>query len=114
MFQYSSHRTQHLSEKEVFLGTIIGKGGAGTKRQREQSLVMKQRFNREVQDTIAWIRGDDGRALERATACLYLGQAVTSNRRGGYELELRSFGWISAGVCLEERERYQLGGKDPE
>ena len=106
MIQYFTHRAHNLTEKEVFLGTIIGRSGAATKRQRERSLVMKERFNREVRETIAWIRSDEN-VLERSVACLYVGQDIKKESRGKVELELRSFGWVSAAVCMEEVEKYQ-------
>ena len=108
MFQYSTHRAHHLTEKEVFLGKIINsKSGAATKRQRELSLVMKERFNREVRETIAWIR-EGGEALERSLACLYVAQrGEKSPRQGRLNIELHSFGWVAAAVCLEEVEKYE-------
>jgi len=109
MFRYSTHRAQHLTEKEVFLGFILGRSGAATKRQREMSLVMKERFDREVRETISWMRGDTD-ALERSIACLHLGKEIKRQSRGRVELELRSFGWIAAAVCMEELNKYQTGG----
>ena len=108
MFQYSTHRSNHLTEKEVFLGKIINsKSGAATKRQRETSLVMKERFNREVRETVAWIR-EGGEALERSLACLYVAQREQKGpRRGRLNIELHSFGWVAAAVCLEEVEKYE-------
>ena len=108
MFHYSTHRAHHLTEKEVFLGTIIGRKGAASKRQREQAMVMKERFDREVRETIGWIRGDEN-ALERSLACLYLGREIKTELRGRFELKLHSFGWIAAVLCLEEMDKYQSG-----
>ena len=110
MFHYSTHRAHHLTEKEVFLGTIIGRKGAATKRQRDQGMVMKEHFNREVRETISWIRADEN-ALERSLACLSLGREIKKERRGRFELELHSFGWIAAAICLEEMDKYQSGSE---
>jgi len=43
MAQYAVARTEYLTEKEVFVGTILGRSGAGSKYQREQSDYMKAR-----------------------------------------------------------------------
>lgn len=110
MFQYSTHRAHHLTEKEVFIGSIIGRNGRATKRERESALVMKERFDREVRETINWMRADEN-ALERSVACLHLGKDIKKESRGTFELELRSFGWIAAAVCLDEVEKYQIGSE---
>jgi hypothetical protein len=105
MFEYAFHRCHHLTEKEIFLGIIIGKSGAGTKRQRELAVVMKERFDREVREVNAWIRADND-ALERAIACLYLGKDARRDVTYRANVDLVSFGWIVAATCLQEVERY--------
>lgn len=112
MSQFGGNWASHLTEKEVFIGTIIGRSGAGSRRQREQSEVMRDRYRREVREVIAWMRGkgdeardDDDPALPLATACLYLGMNTEKEKWGGLggrEVRLRSFGWIAAGVCVRE------------
>lgn len=66
-----------ISELEVFVGTLLGKsGGVRTRRLREMSMDMKEKFERDVAFTVDCIaRGsqeEDGKdeALERSIACL--------------------------------------------
>jgi hypothetical protein len=105
MFEFAFHRCHHLTEKEVFLGTIIAKRGAGTKRQRELAAVMKERFDREVGAINAWIRNDND-ALERAIACLIVGKDARKDATHRINVNLASFGWIVAATCLQEVEKY--------
>jgi hypothetical protein len=105
MFEFAFHRCHHLTEKEVFLGTIIAKRGAGTKRQRDLAVVMKERFNREVREVNAWIHtGDD--ALERAMACLFVGKDARKDATHRVNVDMVSFGWIVAATCLQEVQHY--------
>ena len=119
MLQYSTHPTQTLSEIEVFSGNILGKnGGAQSKRQREFSSTMKDKYERDVAYTILWITQgggeEDGKegatagALERSIACLYVachhrGRERIGRRKVGEAL--MSFAWVAASVCLKELEK---------
>ena len=112
MHQYSTHPTQPVTEVEVFSGSILGKrGGAQSKRQREFSTTMKEKFDRDVTYIVQWItKGDVGdgskgedEALERSIACLWVGSQ--SNKRWKKYGELVSFFWITAAVCLKEVEK---------
>ena len=115
MFQYATHPAHPISEVEVFSGTILGKNGAQSKRQRESSKTMKEKHDRDMEYTVLCItRGDDadgtggsGRAeaLERSIACLYVAcNTVRVRKKVG---ALVSFVWIAAAVCLKEVQRLQ-------
>jgi len=111
MTQYSSHPVHLLLEKEVFVGNIIGKTGAQSKRQRENSVSMKEKFERDVAFIISCIVKDpttgkeSEEALERSIACLALAmEEKVPRRKVGV---LRSFLYVAAAVCLKEVERFQ-------
>ncbi|KAK5553706.1 hypothetical protein LTR46_008252 [Exophiala xenobiotica] len=103
MSLYAVHRTEHLTEKEVFIGTIMGRSGAGSKHQREQSDYMKTQFNGELRQIKTWMEdqtaddGDDG-FESLAAACLDVAVQEPSNSN----VDLRSFGWFAAGLCVPE------------
>ena len=44
MTEYSEHPLRPLSELEAFVGNILGRTGAQSKRQRELSTTMKEKF----------------------------------------------------------------------
>lgn len=112
IYQYSTHPVQLISELEVFVGTLLGKsGGKRTKRLREMSVDMKEKFERDVGFTVRCItKGSPpeeakDEALERSIACLAVaveevGVAWERVRR------LESFQYIAAAVCLAEVERF--------
>ena len=112
MLQYSTHRPHLLSEVEVFSGSILGKNGAQSKRQREASAEMKEKHDRDVAWTVLCItRGDDDdsgeEALERSIACLDV--ACNTEKVWKKAGTLVSFAWIAAAVCLREVERMPGG-----
>ena len=112
MLSYSTHPPHFISEVEVFSGNIIGKNGAQNKRQREFSASMKEKHERDVDSTVKCIiqgEGNSGNseALERSIAALWVGCNVVRVRKKVGTLV--SFGWIAAGVCLKEVEKFQLG-----
>lgn len=107
---YSTHPNHYLSEVEVFCGSILGKIGAASRRQRENSTSMKEKHERDVAYTVALInQGEENdqraEALERSIACLEV--ACTTTRVRKKVGRLVSFGWIAAAVCLREVERFQ-------
>ena len=115
MIQYATHPHHPLSEVEVFSGSILGKNAAQSKQQRENSITMKDKFDRDVTYITQWItHGDDeveennSEALARSLACLYVG----INQRGVRKKvgELVSFAWVAAAICLKELEK--LPGND--
>jgi hypothetical protein len=131
MFEYGPRPQCPLSEVEVFVGNILGKTGAQTKRQRELSMSMKERFEAELSFTVKCITktanhfydgedGEDGeansygvtekreQALPLSMACLWVGLNESAEvwkygKKG--KVQLRSFGYVAAAVCLKEAER---------
>lgn len=109
MFTYATHPNHALSELEVCCGCIIGKNGAQSKRQREFSLSMKEKHERNVAYTVACItHGNDNTnqadALERSLACLAVASETVRVRKKVGTLE--SFGWVAAAVCLREVDKF--------
>lgn len=102
MINYASHPAHALSEVEVFCGHIFGyKNGMPSKRQRENSVTMREKHERDVQRLISLIidgvsvvdgkvdgkivigsGGGRGDALERSIACLALAVGVVSPEGG--------------------------------
>ena len=119
MFEYSTHPPHCISEVEVCSGVIIGKYGAQSKRQREFSVSMKEKYERDVEYTVrSMLQGEDNSgtdaALERTIACLWVGcNVVRPRNKVG---TLISFGWVAAAACLKEVEKFRRGqriGKPP-
>lgn len=110
MIDYATNPTYFISEVEVFCGNILGKDGAQSKRQRDVSITMKEKHERDVAHIVAYITQgveDDNRleALERSIACLAIAcSTVRIRKKVG---TLVSFGWVAAAVCLQEVERFQ-------
>ncbi|KAI7382653.1 RNA-directed RNA polymerase [Hortaea werneckii] len=128
-YQFEPTARSPLSEGEVFAGSILGRqGGQQGKGLREMSKSMRERFETVVEYATARItHGDvavqeaddlddlsdqvrherDFEALPRAIACLYV--AVTergySDRLIG---EMKSFGYVAAGVALREMLRFRI------
>lgn len=100
MSRYTVHRNDWLTEKEVFTGTILGRSGAGSRYQREQSDYMRSRFNWELRDLKSWMErqthGDEEDFVYLAAACLH--HAV--NKKSNIDEKLSSFGWIAAAMCV--------------
>ena len=100
--------SQYLTEVEVFVGDILGRYGPQSKRQRDASLGMKERFERDVRFIVDCIIKEDQsaegakskEALPRSIACLSI--AVTESRPRRRVGTLRSFGYVAAAVCLRE------------
>ncbi|KAK5716659.1 hypothetical protein LTR15_009551 [Elasticomyces elasticus] len=127
MYTYCPTANTHLSEQEVFSGSILGRqGGAQGKPLRELSKTMRERFEAVAEYAILRItRGDqaaqlvadeewdepyDDREIEgfpRAIACLQVAveERGWADRQAG---ELHSFGYIAAGACLREMRRYWI------
>lgn len=100
MSTYAARRKERLTEKEVFIGTILGRSGAGSQFQRERSEYMKKGFNLRLRDTKSWMEGqtedDEQGFLHLSVACLSHAVWATSN----VDQNLRSFGWFAAGLCV--------------
>jgi hypothetical protein len=113
MHGYAVRRTDKLTEREVFIGTILGRSGARSKKQREQSDYMKTRFNGDLRGIKYWMEqqadeeGDeDGYGfLSLAAACLY----VAVKEESIIDNTLQSFGWFAAGMCVPDIARDQEG-----
>jgi hypothetical protein len=112
MSEYSDNPRRPLSETEVFVGNILGKTGAQSKRQRELSTTMKDRFNSDVAFIINNIVKDGAdpsmEALERSVACFYVSFKEIGRKRR-MDGELVSFRYVAAAVCLKEIERCTSG-----
>lgn len=132
MFEYGPRPQCPISEVEVFVGNILGKTGAQTTRQRELSTSMKERFEADLSFTIKCItktcnylydgedsedgEANDGhvmgrceRALASSMACLWVALNESAKvweygKRG--KVELRSFGYVAAAICLKEAEKF--------
>jgi hypothetical protein len=132
MFEFGPRPQCPLSEVEVFVGNIIGKTGAQTTRQRELSTSMKERFEADLSFIVRCIKkptshvfeGDEGENwsvsddlvpqsnepdLALSMACLWIGlneeaQVWEYGKRG--KVELRSFAYVAAAVCLKEVQKF--------
>ncbi|KIX94715.1 uncharacterized protein Z520_09405 [Fonsecaea multimorphosa CBS 102226] len=110
MSLYAVRRTERLTEKEVFIGTILGRSGAGSKHQREQSDYMKSQFNyelREIKSRMEYLTTEDGDEgfLCLAAACLHVAVCEPSN----FNVQLSSFGWFAAGLCVPDIVKQEEG-----
>ncbi|PSN62624.1 rna-dependent rna polymeras-like protein [Corynespora cassiicola Philippines] len=110
MYSMRPHRGKPLTELEVFSGNILGKKEkASTRHIREANMEVRERFNR---DTGAYVRrmvsgdGDndeEDEALPRAIACFKV-----SLETEGWEnqVNLKSWKYVAAAVCLEQLWKY--------
>ncbi|KAF8422497.1 RNA dependent RNA polymerase-domain-containing protein [Tirmania nivea] len=99
-----------LKEVEVFIGCIVGKGKQN-KREKDNSVQMKEGFDRVVDRVFECIRGSSDEFFEsgpwevlaKGMACLWacVNQRQGVSRRRG-EGTLQSFGWIAASATLQE------------
>jgi hypothetical protein len=108
---HADRRTKALTEKEVFIGTILGRSRAGSKTQRNQSDYMKARFNRDLQHIHGWMQkqfpddNDSYDFLSLAAACLH----VAVKEKSQVDSKLSSFGWFAAGLCVPDLVKEQEG-----
>jgi hypothetical protein len=111
MYDYSQHPQRPVSETEVFAGNILGKTGAQSKQQREDSTTMKERFDEDVSYITNKIVRDGADpnmdALERSVACFEVSFEIGRIRKMGEELV--SFKYVAAAVCLREIDRCSGG-----
>ena len=111
MSLYAIRRTEVLTEKEVFLGTIMGRSSSTSKSQREWSDEMKTRFNRELRDIKLWMQDrileDEDDIVNMAAACLHV--AVKEKSEIAKQNDLKSFGWFAAGMCVPDLVRGEEG-----
>ena len=103
MADYSTSFTRPLDELEAFLGTIVGMRSVPTKRQKEASKELRERMERDIAFTTEWIASGPGdkevNHLGQAMACMSL------NLHSGEGKGLRSFAWLTAGICLKEVQK---------
>jgi len=95
MIQYSDTPwNSSLTEAEVFVGTIIGRGKQ-TRRQRDSSAAMKRTYDTLVAFVITELRGEDAiEAISRCLACLH----ICFLGEDGF----RSFAWVVVSVLMAE------------
>ena len=105
MADYSTSFSRPLDELEAFLGTVVGMRSVPTKRQKEASVDLRERMERDIAFTTAWIAtGSDNMEvnhLAQAMACMSL------SLQAGGRIGLRSFVWLVAGICLREVGKLQ-------
>ncbi|ERF76596.1 hypothetical protein EPUS_05869 [Endocarpon pusillum Z07020] len=106
--EYSSQPSRPLSELEVFVGNILGKTGAQSKKQHELSISMKERFNDDLGYIVNCIAKDGNErseeSLARSIACFEVGlEAEKKGLRAGGEFV--SFKYVAAAVCMREVDK---------
>lgn len=108
MHEYSEHPSRPISEREVFVGDVLGKVGSVSKKQRDLCTSMKEKYDDDVNFIINCIIKDgDGyanEALERSIAC-FSASLKEGRSKMTRDEPLKSFKYLAAGVCLREMER---------
>ena len=109
MEECSEHPRRPLSELEVFVGTILGATGKQSKRQKEMSITMKERFNKDVAFIINNILKEGSEpsqeALERSVACFHVSLDAEMGRTCA---DVISFKYVAATLCMKEIERFSM------
>ena len=106
MTEYSHHPKRQLKEMEVFIGNILGRTGAQSKKQKDLSNSLKERFSEDAAFIVNCIVKDgldySTESLARSIACL----AVSRQERAGWKgtEPLQSFKYVAASICLREVE----------
>ena len=117
IYEYSASHSNPIMEAEVFVGTILGKdGGIPNKHAREQSMGMKDAFDRDMAFIVDAIQKglgerddtvDEHDALPRSIACFWVS---VNDKCGTVEArprrDLESFRYVAASVCLAELDKY--------
>ena len=92
---------------EAFVGNILGRTGAQSKRQRELSISLKEKFDNDSTFFVNCIVRDGDEyseeSLERSIACFAVSLEERKGARRGEQLQ--SFKYVAAAVCLREVER---------
>ncbi|PWY94616.1 rna-dependent rna polymerase [Aspergillus sclerotioniger CBS 115572] len=124
---YSDHPINPISELEVFIGSVLNKGGVQTRRQRDQSTKLADEFDRISTWIVNQMRGsstagpttkpsDPLDPLEFCFACIHAGgetdQGSTRRRRDEYG-ELKSFRIVASCALLFELDQFEKGKKQP-
>ncbi|KAL9024821.1 MAG: hypothetical protein Q9180_007798 [Flavoplaca navasiana] len=117
ILQYSTNPPEYLEEIEVFIGSIICRTGQRSKRQKEFTTGMKEKYDREARaymaamracDEIQDVDSDQWKGLRLSMACLdvYI-KRPNSNIGRLHAGRTDSFGWIAAAAVLRELEVFQ-------
>ncbi|KAL8897647.1 MAG: hypothetical protein Q9192_002477 [Flavoplaca navasiana] len=117
ILQYSTNPPEYLEEIEVFIGSIICRTGQRSKRQKEFTTGMQEKYDREARAYMAAMRAcdetqdvdtDKWKGLRLSMACLdvHIKQA-NSNTGRLHACRTDSFGWIAAAAVLRELEVFQ-------
>lgn len=124
MFQHSEHPVKPLTEIEVFIGNILNRTGVQTSRQRDNSIKLKDSFDRTAQwitKSMRMVRhGNDAVPLtgyqtkwdnlHLCLACVYVGGEEESGSQGRYYENLQSFRVVAACALLSELNLFDGGG----
>lgn len=120
MNSFSEHPINPITELEVFVGYLINKAGVQTARQRDQSIKLKDEFERIAAWITKMMRRDHSKpltgyeqefdSLALCLACVHVGckggRVAGRRRRDGYN-GLGSFKVIAACALLGELEYYE-------
>jgi hypothetical protein len=110
---YSLHPGHPLHEVEAVTGCALG--SVFNRRLKDYVHAMREQYGRDVAYIRTTIRtGYDGNideALPRSIACLYIAVKEGGLKKtwGGKKVELKSFAYVAAAVCLEELEKFHGG-----
>ncbi|PYI11718.1 rna-dependent rna polymerase [Aspergillus sclerotiicarbonarius CBS 121057] len=122
---YSDHPINPISELEVFIGSVMNKGGVQTRRQRDQSRKLADEFDRISTWIVGQMRGgstagpttspsDPLKPLEFCFACIHAGgeteKGSTRRRRDEYG-QLKSFRVVASCALLFELDQFEKGKK---
>lgn len=115
MSEYSVHPRHPPHEVEVFMGALIDRDGKQSKRQREYSMSMYGRIERDIAYFIDCIRrgpsddeeAADGEALARSIACVAV--AMEKYNLAGEKRVMRSWSWVAVTTCLRQMEDVGIG-----
>ena len=112
-YDYSLHPGHPLHEVEVVTGCALG--SIFNRRLKDSIHAMREQFGRDIAYTRSAIRTDDDgsieEALPRSIACLWLAVNKPGLKKtwDSKVVELKSFAYVAAAVCLEELERFHGG-----
>lgn len=114
-YNYSLHPGHPLHEVEAVSGSALG--SIFNRRLKDSVREMRDQYGRDVAHTRSAIRTDDedgentDEALPRSIACLSIAVNQPGLKKiwGGKDVELKSFGYVAAAVCLEELKRFHGG-----
>ncbi|KAK5049094.1 hypothetical protein LTR84_005517 [Exophiala bonariae] len=116
-WEYSPDWTKALSEQEVFIGNILGKTGAQTKRQHDLAVSMSERFDADLAYIVSLIAHNDDEEEDEdhlGGLALSVGCFLASIEDLPFDLAntqktdgLVSFRYVAAALCLKEIEYVQ-------